>query len=227
MSAQQPGALRVHPASAFDSVPRGASREGGERPTGEQLEHPELISGSGSFARIAPSHLRAEMGGAHGDTDSPAGVSPSSPRGFPRPPRGCGRGKKFDRDDVGELLAPVRPAATSAGAGGAAGGPIRPRIVTPDPVPAGDARDNAGERAALLARRTAAEERIAELERELTSEAGDLDLQLPPSPAKHPQQAAPPPAAKAAAAVQPAEKAAPPAAAEVEVKKSGGGCAIM
>ena len=84
----------MHPASAFDSVPRGASREGGNRPSAEQLEHPELLagdaSGAGSFARIAPVHLRAEIGGGTGGgTDSPAGVSPSSPRGFvPRPPRG-------------------------------------------------------------------------------------------------------------------------------------------
>ena len=81
--------LRVHPASAFDSVPRGASREGGNRPSAEQLEHPELMASNGAFARIAPAHLRAEIGASHGNSDSPAGVSPSSPRGFtPRPPRG-------------------------------------------------------------------------------------------------------------------------------------------
>ena len=103
----------------------------------------------------------------------------------------------------------MRPAATTSGAGGAGGRVARPRIVTPDPVVAGAAGDNAGERAALLARRTAAEERIAELERELTSEAGDLQLELPP-----PRQKQAPPAEK----LQQPEKV-------VEVKKSGG-CVI-
>ena len=126
----------------------------------------------------------------------------------------------------------MRPAATTSGAGGAGGRVARPRIVTPDPVVAGAAGDNAGERVALLARRSAAEERIAELERELTAEAGDLDLQLPPVP--NPAAASSASASASAASAASASASAPPAEAlqkpekvvEVEVKKSGGGCVI-